>query len=74
VYAAEQVPGQEIPEGELVTLPPPTTFTVSVSCSTANAAVTLLAAFIVTVQTLAMPEQAPDQPEKEYPLEGFSVR
>jgi hypothetical protein len=68
----EQVPGQEMPAGELVTVPPPVILTVSGSVE-ANVAVTLLAAFIVSVQP-PVPEQAPDQPEKPYPLEGAAVR
>src|ERR1017187_579072 len=44
VNAAEQVPGQEMPEGELVTVPLPLTVTVRVGCRT-NVAVTLSAAF-----------------------------
>ncbi len=69
---AEQVPGHEMPEGELVTVPLPLTLTVSVS-SGLNVAVTLLALVIVTEQTLVVPEQAPDQPAKPYPLEGVAV-
>ena len=66
-----QALGQEIPEGELVTVPVPLTLTVRAS-SAANVAVTLFAAFIVSEQ-LPVPEQAPDQPEKPYPLEGEAV-
>jgi len=61
-----------MPEGELVTVPLPLTLTVSVS-SCVNVAVTLLAPFIVSVQ-VPVPEQAPDHPEKTYPLEGVAVR
>ena len=72
VNAAEQVPGQEMPEGELVTVPLPLTVTVRVGCRT-NVAVTLSAEPITTVQVPA-PEQAPDQPEKVYPLPAEAVR
>jgi hypothetical protein len=73
VNVAEQVPGHEIPEGELVTLPFPLTLTVSV-CGGLNVAVTLFAPLIVTEQVCAVPEQAPDQPLKTYPLDGEEVR
>lgn len=62
VNAAEQTPGQVMPEGELVTVPLPLTLTVSV-CGGINVAVTLLAPFIVSAQ-VPVPEQAPDQPAK----------
>lgn len=70
---AEQVFGHEIPAGELVTVPLPVTVIVSVS-SNANVAVALLVAFIVRVHVVAVPEQAPDQPVKAYPLDGAAVR
>ncbi len=73
VNAAEQVPGHEMPEGELVTLPFPLTLTVSV-CGGVNVAVTLFAPLIVTLQVSAVPEQAPDQPVKAYPLDGAAVK
>lgn len=72
--AAEQVPGQEMPEGELVTVPLPLALTVSVwGGKGVNVAPTLLAPFIVSAQVPA-PEQAPDQPENVYPVEGEAVR
>jgi len=39
----------------------------------ANAAVTLLAASIVTRQVVLVPEQAPDQPVKVEPVAGVAV-
>jgi hypothetical protein len=70
---AEQVPGQEMPEGELVTVPLPLTPTVSVSGIGLNVALTLSALFIATVQ-VPVPEQAPDQPANVCPEEGEAVR
>jgi len=61
-----------MPEGELVTVPPPVTLNVSVS-DRANVAVTLLAAVIETVQD-PVPEQAPDQPVNWYPAAGEAER
>jgi hypothetical protein len=68
--AAEQVPGQEMPEGELLTVPLPLTPTVRVCVgSEVNVAVTLSAPLIVTAQA-PVPEQAPDQPVNLYPMAG----
>lgn len=64
-----QTPGQEIPAGELITVPLPLTVTVSVSGTAVNVALTLWAPDIVTVQA-PVPEHGPDQPEKVYPVEG----
>jgi hypothetical protein len=72
-YVVEQVPGQEMPEGELVTVPLPLTPTVSVSGIAVNVAVTLTGLYSVTWQA-PVPEQAPDQPEKLYPAEAEAVR
>jgi hypothetical protein len=70
---AEQLFGQEMPLGELVTVPLPLSPTESVAV-VANVAVTLLAAVMVTVQVCAVPEQAPDQPLKTKPDDGEAVR
>ena len=43
------------------------------ACVAAKLAVTLLAAFIVTVQVLAAPAQAPPQPVKALPLKVTAV-
>ena len=67
------MPGQEIPEGELVTVPPPLTVIVSFCAgSEANVAVTLSALFIVITQA-PVPEQAPDQPVNLYPRAAAGV-
>lgn len=61
-----QTPGQEMPAGELITVPlpvPPLTLTESDSGTALNVAFTPTAAFIVTMQ-MPVPEQAPDQPPK----------
>jgi hypothetical protein len=51
VNDAEQVPGQEMPEGVLVTVPLPVTFTVSVCGGfDVNVVVTLAGLFVVSVQ------------------------
>jgi len=63
---------QEIPLGELVTVPLPLTFTVSVS-SAVNVAVTLSAAVIVTLH-VPVPEHAPLHPLNTYPLPAAAVR
>jgi hypothetical protein len=70
---AEQVLGQEMPEGALVTVPLPLMPIVSVS-SSLNVAVQLLVLVIVTVYVGLVPEQLPDHPEKPYPAEGEAVR
>jgi len=64
--------GQLIPDGELVTVPLPETLTSSVYWGSANVAVTLCAALIVTTQ-LPTPLQAPPQPEKPQPFAGVAV-
>jgi hypothetical protein len=69
----EQVPGQDMPAGELVTVPPPLTLTESVSGSAVNVAVTLVVLNTVTEQA-PVPEQDPDQPANLYPVEGEAVR
>jgi hypothetical protein len=66
---------QLIPAGELVTVPVPVPALVTVSCTGTGAklAVTVLATFIVTVQVLAVPVQAPDQPLKVEPADAAAV-
>ena len=64
--------GQLIVPGELVTVPLPDTLTLSVYWGSANVAVTLCAALIVTTQ-LPTPLQAPLQPEKPQPFAGVAV-
>jgi hypothetical protein len=66
-----QVDPQLIPEGLLVTVPPPVTLIESVAGS-ANVAVTLSVAFIVTTQ-LPVPLHTPLQPLKSAPLGRVSV-
>jgi hypothetical protein len=65
---AEQVDGQLMPAGELVTLPDPAPafVTVRVRCTGAvvKVAATFRAALMVTVHVVALPEQSPDQPAK----------
>ena len=72
----EQVAPQEIPAGELATDPEPVPARVTVTwyCATLNAAVTLVIAFIVTVQ-VPVPEQPPPlQPAKtDVPAVGVAV-
>jgi len=53
-------------------VPLPLRFTMSVTRIGVNVAVTLWAPFIVTEQA-PVPEQAPDQPEKLYPVEAEAV-
>jgi hypothetical protein len=64
-YAAEQVEPQFIPDGELVTVPDPVPVfeTVNIFGFLVNVAVTLFAAFIVTMHA-PVPEHAPVQPVK----------
>jgi hypothetical protein len=70
---AEQVVGQMIPAGLLVTAPVPVTVTVTGRfCAGPKVAVTLVAAAKVTVQVL-VPEQAPLQPVKELFVPGVAV-
>ncbi len=75
VNAAEQVAPQEMPAGALVTVPEPAPAVVSESVNdgSAKVAVTPWAALIVTVQVLAVPEQAPLQPVKVDPAAGAAV-
>ncbi len=71
---AEQVAPQEMPAGELVTLPPPVPALVKFSeklCS-ANVAVTDRAALIVIMQE-PVPLHAPLQPVKTDPAAGAAV-
>jgi hypothetical protein len=68
---AVQVPGQVIPPGLLVTVPPPTTVTDSGKVCV-NMAVTDSAALTVTTQ-LPVPLQAPLHPAKLQPAAGVSV-
>jgi len=67
---------QEIPVGELETVPEPATVTDSgwELATAVNVAVADLACDIVTEQVLAAPVQAPTQPEKMYPLCAVAVR
>ena len=60
---AEQVDPQSIPAGLEVTVPPPVPLLETLSLLL-KVAPTVLAAFIVTVQVLPVPEQAPLQPRK----------
>ena len=54
-----------MPAGEEVMVPPPVVGTLVTNSSLPKVAVTVLAASIVTVQVLAVPEQPPpDQPMK----------
>jgi hypothetical protein len=74
----EHVPGQEIPPGELVTVPDPEPAVVTVSvCSTGdagwNVAVTDWSVFIVTVQVPAPEQPPPDQPANAEPESGAAV-
>jgi hypothetical protein len=74
--AAEHVAPQEMPAGLLVTVPEPAPalLTVRVKDGTANVAVTVVAAFSVTVQ-VPVPEQPPPlQPEKVEPAAGVAVK
>jgi hypothetical protein len=68
---AVQVPGQFIPAGLLLTVPPPTTVTESAK-TWVNVAVTDSAALIVTVQ-IPVPVQAPLHPAKLQPEAGVAV-
>src|SRR5207302_782519 len=75
-YAAAQVVPQAMPAGALVTvpLPAPVLLTVSVKDGRAKVAVTVCAAFIVTVQ-VPVPEQPPPlQPVKVEPAAGAAVK
>jgi len=75
-YAAMHVAPQAMPAGLLVTvpIPEPVLFTVSVKAWRAKVAVTVVAAFRVTVQ-VPVPEQPPPlQPEKVEPAAGAAVK
>src|SRR5207247_4071040 len=75
-YAAAQVVPQATPVGALVTvpLPAPVLLTVSVKDCRAKVAVTVCAAFTVTMQ-VPVPEQPPPlQPEKVQPAAGAAVQ
>jgi hypothetical protein len=76
VNEVEQVAPQLMPAGELVTvpLPAPALVTVSAKDDCMKVAVTVVAAFIVTVQVVAMPEQPPLQPVKVDPAAAAAVR
>jgi hypothetical protein len=65
--------GQLIPVGELVTVPLPDTLTLSVYWVCANVAVTLCAAFIVTMQLPTPLQPPPLQPLKPQPFVGAAV-
>ena len=73
---AEHVLPQLIPAGLLVTVPVsvPARVVVSAYWMTANVAVTDCAWLIATVQVVAVPVQAPDQPVKLEPAVGAAVR
>src|SRR5512138_14037 len=76
VNEAEQVAPQEIPVGELVTvpLPLPALVTVRAKDGTTKPAVTVVLSFIVTVQ-VPVPEQPPPvQPVKAELVPGVAVR
>ena len=73
VKEVEQVAPQEIPAGELVTVPLPALVTVSAKDDCMKVAVTEVAAFIVTEQ-VPVPEQPPPlQPVKVDPAAGMAV-
>jgi hypothetical protein len=74
VTDSEQSDPHEIPAGALVTVPVPRPFlvTVSVTGMRLNVAVTVVAAFTVTVQP-AVPVQAPLQPANVEPAAGVAV-
>jgi hypothetical protein len=71
---AVQIPGQDMPEGELVTLPLPLAETLNVYCFGVKVAIADSLPVIFTTQVGLLPEQAPDHPEKLYPVEGVAVR
>jgi hypothetical protein len=76
VTVVEQVVPQLIPAGELVTVPVPAPALVTVSAKDAcmKVAVTVVAAFTVTVQEVAVPLQPPLQPLKTDPAAGAAVK
>ena len=73
---AVQVVPQLMPAGLLVIVPAPVPALVTVNCTgtALKLAVTVFAAFMVTVQALAVPVQAPDQLVKVEPADGVAVR
>jgi hypothetical protein len=73
---AAQAAPQSIPAGELVTVPVPVPalVTVSITGTGVKLAVTVFAMDIVTVQVVAVPVQAPDQPSNVEPVAGVAVR
>ena len=75
VKAVEQVAPQEMPAGELVTVPVPAPALVTVSAKDAcmKVAVTLVAALSVTVHG-PVPEQPPPQPVNVEPAAGVAVK
>src|SRR5207249_2477336 len=73
VNGAEHVPPQEIPAGELVTVPVPALVTVSAKDGKAKVAVTARAALIVRMQVVLAPVQLPVQPVKIDPAAGAAV-
>jgi hypothetical protein len=72
---AEQVDPQPMPVGELDTVPLPSLVTERARATpeALKVAVTVVAAFRVTVH-VAVPEQGPDQPAKVEPAAGVAVR
>src|SRR5262245_31053863 len=76
VNEVEQVVPQLIPEGELVTVPPPAPalLTVSAKDDFMKVAVAVVAAFIVPVPVVAVPVQPPLQPVKVDPAAAAAVR
>ena len=77
-FALQALP-QLIPDGELVTVPVPAPVLVTfrenwVGGVVTNPASAVCAAFMVTMQVVADPEHAPDQPENVLPAAGASVR
>ena len=76
VKEVEQVAPHEMPAGELVTvpLPAPDLVTVRAKDDCTKAAVTVVAAFMVTVQEPVPVQPPPLQPEKVEPAAGAAVR
>ena len=72
---AEQLVPQEMPAGELVTLPlpSPARITVSVTGAGAKVALTVVAVVSVSEQDPVPAHPAPDQPMKTQPAEGVAV-